>query len=188
MKAKKVEIPVDSVTISTAGAAEGQAASAETDLGHADESRLQELEAALRDAENRFLRAVADFDNYRKRSAVTAQELAAEEKRKLMLELLPVLDNFGLAVTHAGDPANDNDFQQGVTHIYRLLTTALEKNGLEMIPSLLHPFDPRWHEAVDMIIDPSVGDMTVTRVYQEGYRMGGKLLRPARVQVSRPEE
>jgi molecular chaperone GrpE len=121
-------------------------------------------------------RLKAEFDNYRKRVARDQQELAARAHERLVKELVPVLDDLERAIAHEGD------IEEGVKLVHRALSEALAKEGLTEITTD-GKFDPHTQEA--LLAQPSEADEgTVIQVLQKGYRMGDRVLRPARVVVS----
>jgi molecular chaperone GrpE len=150
----------------------------------ADATPLQQENADLKD---RYLRMVADFDNYRKRSDREKSDFFKYALAGLMRELLPVLDNFDRALDHAAD---GDDFHKGVLLIYKQLYDTLTKNGLKPIDQSNVPFDPKIHEAVVREENASVPSHTVIAILQKGYFLHDRLLRPAMVKVAvgGPEE
>ena len=150
----------------------------------------EELAEALRRAEEyRELaqRLQADFDNYRKRvvkEQTRAVEMASEPFARRLLE---VLDDFDLAIlaTEGGGVAHDPEkLRKGVELVYAKLVDALRAEGLERIEAEGKPFDPNEHEALMQTGDGD-GEPVVAEVFREGYRLRGKVLRPAQVRVTR---
>lgn len=148
--------------------------------------RIQELEQELQASEDRCLRAMADFENFRRRAASSTVEASREEKGRLVLDLLEVTDNFERALEHMRKTVPP-ETQAGLEAIRNLLMDTLRRHGVEPVEAQGQIFDPNRHEVLDQVADPDRPDLTVTRVYQTGYTFGGRLLRPARVQVSRSE-
>lgn len=154
--------------------------------------RLREaLEAKAREVEaqqDRYLRAVAEFDNARKRAAREREEYTRYANESLLRELLPVLDNFDRALQAARtEPAAA--VAAGVELIQRELLRVLEKFGLTPFTSVGEPFHPERHEAVARIQTPEHPDMTVVEETARGYLLHGRVLRPAMVTVAVvPEE
>jgi molecular chaperone GrpE len=130
---------------------------------------------------DRYLRTLADFENFRKRSEREKSEYFKYALAGLMRELLPVIDNFDRALDHA---AEGDDFHRGVLLIYKQLFDTLTKHGLKPIDQANVPFDPKIHEAVIREEDPSVPSHTVVAVLQKGYFLHDRLLRPAMVKVA----
>ena len=124
-------------------------------------------------------RVQAEFDNYKKRMR---RDLAAESARgasRLVEKLLPVLDNFELAIAHG-------EGGEGVEMVFKELKAVLENAGLAEVPGEGAPFDPQVHEAVESRADESVTEEVVRTVHRRGYMMNDKLLRAAMVGVARP--
>jgi len=154
--------------------------------GVADEIAAAKQQAA--DSADRLVRLQADWDNYRRR---TAQERLAERERaaeKLVLNLLPILDDMERACEHAAQNNADNagvmQFVEGVEAIHEKMYGTLAKEGVEVIDPVGEPFDPLVHQAVGRVEDSESFDETVAQVYQRGYRMGEKVIRSAMVTVT----
>jgi len=130
---------------------------------------------------DRYVRALADYENFRKRSEREKQDFFKYALSGLMKDLLPVLENFDRALEHAEE---GDDFHKGVLMIYKQLYDILKKNGLRPIEESGVPFDPKIHEAVVREEDPSVPSHTVTAILQKGYFLQDRLLRPALVKVA----
>lgn len=171
-------------------AADAQRAAQERDrLQNELDSVSDQIEAAKQqaaEANDRFLRLQADWDNYRRR---TAQERLDERQRateKLVVDLLPVIDDLERAIEHADnltDPAAEQ-FIEGVSAVCNKLVGVLNKEGVEVVNPVGEAFDPLSHQAVSQIEDTEAYDETVAQVYQKGYRMGGKDIRTAMVVVT----
>ena len=171
-------------------AADAQRAAQERDrLQNELDSVSDQIEAAKQqaaEANDRFLRLQADWDNYRRR---TAQERLDERQRateKLVVDLLPVIDDLERAIEHADnltDPAA-KQFVEGVSAVCNKLVGVLNKEGVEVVNPVGEAFDPLSHQAVSQIEDTQAYDETVAQVYQKGYRMGGKDIRTAMVVVT----
>jgi molecular chaperone GrpE len=129
-------------------------------------------------------RTQADFENYRKRVARDA--VAAQERgvAKLAKELLPALDNLDRAIEAAEDGEGGDPFLAGVRLVRSELSAALARLGIEAFASLGEPFDPNLHEAVAQQPVEGAASGTVAEVFQNGYRMGETIIRPARVLVA----
>lgn len=130
---------------------------------------------------NRYMRALADFENFRKRSEREKQDFYRHALGGTMRELLPVLDNFDRALDHAEE---GDDFHKGVALIYKQLFDVLQKAGLKPIDQAGVRFDPNIHEGVIREEDASVPSHTVTQILQKGYFLHDRLLRPAMVKVA----
>jgi molecular chaperone GrpE len=148
----------------------------------AEGPEIKRLKQELRQEHDMYLRALADFENYRKRIESERTSAAQRGMRDLILSLLEVVDNFELALQHIDDaPAS---LSEGLKAIYRSLQNLLERQGVIPIQSLGQKFDPSLHEAIDSIRSDGYEPGTVTEEVQRGYRWGEKLLRPARVRVA----
>jgi molecular chaperone GrpE len=136
---------------------------------------------------DRYLRTLADFDNYRKRADREKQDFFKYALAGSMRDLLPILDNFDRALDHA---EQGDEFHRGVALIYKQLFDVLNKHGVRVIDEANVKFDPNIHEAVVRADDPSVPSQTVVEVLQKGYFLHDRLLRPAMVKVAvgGPEE
>jgi len=149
----------------------------------------RELEAAQAEAaanKERFIRVSADLDNLRRRQIKERQEALQFGHENLVKDLLNTVDNLERAIDHAkGSEAKDLDaLLQGVELAQRELLTVLGKHGVAVIEAEGVAFDPNVHEAVAQIEEASVPPGNVARVYQKGYRLRDRLLRPARVVVA----
>lgn len=145
------------------------------------EGDQETLRAENRQLKDRYLRTLADFENFRKRSDREKNDFFRFALANTMRELLPVLDNFDRALDHAEE---GDEFHKGVFLIYKQLYDMLEKNGLKPIDEANVRFDPNIHEAVVRDEDPSVPSHTVVAVLQKGYFLNDRLLRPALVKVA----
>lgn len=148
----------------------------------AEQSEVARLKEQLLHEHEMYLRALADFDNYRRRVERERANAALSGKRDIILSLLEVLDSFELALRHTeGAPSS---MSEGLNTIYRKLLNLLERQGVAPIKSMGETFDPRFHEAVDSIRTDEYRAGTVVEELQRGYRCGDELLRPARVRVA----
>ena len=130
---------------------------------------------------DRYLRTLADFENFRKRTEREKNDFFKYALAGTIRELLPVLDNFDRALEHAEE---GDDFHKGVLMIYKQLASALEKAGVKVIEESGVHFDPNIHEAVVREENPSVPSHTVVAVLQKGYFLHDRLIRPAMVKVA----
>jgi molecular chaperone GrpE len=160
--------------------------------GLALEKKLEELDAeliALREeskgAEDRALRTLAEFDNYRKRSERERSEARTNGVAEVLTELFDLADNFDRALEHAGDdvPA---PFLEGMNMVARGLHDLFDRRGVAPIECIGKPFDPHVHEALTSMPSADVPPNTVVQEIQRGYAVGERVLRPAKVIVSSP--
>jgi molecular chaperone GrpE len=152
---------------------------------------LERLQQALTEAEERarshweqYLRAVADLENVRKRAQRDIEAANRYGLEKFAAELLPVQDSLQLAVQNAGK-ADTRSLAEGQQATLQLLAKALEKIGVVPINPQGEPFDPARHEAMLAQESPTAEPNSVLQVVQPGYEINGRLLRPARVIVSK---
>lgn len=149
-----------------------------------DNSVVAELEEQLAAANEARLRALAEFQNYRRRTDEERESLKGFLLTGVMESLLPIVDNFGRAVDSMTATTDIEKLREGISGIHRQLATVLEKYGVEQIVADGANFDPNLHNAVMRVEDSSVPTDTVVEVLQPGYTIGGRVLRPALVKVS----
>ncbi len=144
---------------------------------HVEQEQREEQEV-----DDRLLRLAADFDNYKKRAARERQEYIAFANERLLKELLPILDDLERALD-AAEQHEEGQLEDGVRLVYRSLASLLERQGVQQIPTD-GKFDPHVHEA--LLAQPSEDAETgaVIDVVQKGYKIGDRVVRPARVIVA----
>ena len=137
---------------------------------------------------DRLARLQAEFDNARKRAVREQQDFREYAATDVIKNFLPVLDSFERALKVAGESgsnSNSNEFRNGIDLIYRQFQDALQKSGVQPIIAVGQPFDPRIHEAVEMVDTTGVPDHHVLEELQRGYKLKDRLLRPSMVKVAR---
>jgi molecular chaperone GrpE len=152
------------------------------------EEALADLVAARAEAEgylDDLRRLQAEFDNYRKRTMREQSARIASASQSLVSRLLPVLDNFELAVSHAEQSRDFDRMLKGVEMVFGELQDLLSGEGLVAIEAEGKPFDPERHEAVVAVEEEGVEAGTVVDVIRKGYEFNGRVLRPAMVKVAR---
>lgn len=145
----------------------------------------EKLTAELEELNQRFLRVAADFDNYKRRTLTEKEDLAKYSTAKLIEALLPVLDNFALAIKNPGESPEAQNLYKGVEMIYRQLMQVLEQEGMQRIEAVGQPFDPKLHEAIMQVEDDSVAEDTVVEELRAGYMVKDRVIRASMVKVSR---
>ncbi len=155
----------------------------------ATRAELKRVEAALAEARDSLARRTADFDNYRKRVERDRSEVHNRIVADVAMKLLPVVDNLGRALDaersiEASESKEFRHFLHGVELINKQLNELLESLGVEPIPAVGERFDPHVHEAVVTEATDEYEPDTVIQEMVRGYRIGGKLVRPAMVKVS----
>ncbi|MFQ5457636.1 MAG: nucleotide exchange factor GrpE [Myxococcota bacterium] len=156
---------------------------------------FERLEADVRAAEDKYLRALADLDNNRKHLAREKANWLRYGHEALARDLLPILDNLERAIESAGTLAESPDgaegakgLLEGVALILRQFSETLSKHGVSAIDSEGRPFDPRFHEAVQRIERSDVPPGTIIEAFQKGYMLHDRLLRASKVVVSAESE
>ena len=142
------------------------------------EDKKPEAPQAQSDA---YLRLLAEYDNYRKRSQREKDSLYADIKADTLLKFLPVYDNLVRALNQ---PTEDEAYRKGIEMIMTQFNATIEKLGVEKIESLGKTFDPALHNAVMHVEDESRGENEIVEVFQEGFRLGDKVIRFAMVKVA----
>lgn len=145
------------------------------------EQKLQALENNLKDANDKFLRTLAEYDNYRKRSVREKEQAYADSKASVLSEILPVLDNFERAAGNRD--ASLEDYQKGIDMIYKQFQDILTKLGVESFGEKGETFDPNLHSAVMHTEEEGEPENAISEVFSKGYKLGDKILRPAVVKV-----
>jgi molecular chaperone GrpE len=151
------------------------------------ERRIQALEQEKTQLEERYIRLQADFDNHRKRTLREKQEALSYGHENVVKDVVGVVDNLDRAIEHAR-ASSGADFEgmlQGVELVRRELLAVLVKHGVSAIEAEGEGFDPQIHEALAQLEDDRVPAGRVARMLQKGYRLRDRLLRPARVMVSK---
>jgi molecular chaperone GrpE len=151
---------------------------------------LQDLKVRAAKADenwDKYLRTVADLDNYRKRVAREKEELARFTTERVVTALLPTLDNLERAIDAAqAHSAENSALLQGLTQVHSQFRRTLMEFGLqEIVTGAGQPFDPNLHEAVSQVESPEHAEGHIVEQFQRGYKLGERLLRPARVVVSK---
>ena|SRR5713226_10702612 len=145
-------------------------------------SEIARLKEEVAREHDMYLRALADYENYRRRVERERATAARSGKREIILSLLEVLDGFDRALQHiSDDPSSVSD---GVQALHRKLLGLLKEQGVTPLKSLGEPFNPELHDAIGSVQSEEVEPGAVAEEVQRGYRWGDDLLRPARVRVA----
>lgn len=134
------------------------------------------------------LRALAEAENYKKRLEREKEDFLKFASEGVLEDLLPVLDNLDLALLHAGSNEACKSLIQGVEMTRKIFQDTLKKHGLEAVGAAGEEFDPNLHQAIGQEENRSFPSGTVTRLFQSGYVLKGRLLRPAKVMVNKTLE
>jgi molecular chaperone GrpE len=157
--------------------------SGESTLGSsfALETELQKVKAERDTLLDRLARTQAEFENARRRASKEQQDYRDYATMDAIKTLLPAMDSFERAMHVKSEAA---DFRSGVELIYKQLQDALAKLGVQAIPAKGEPFDPRFHEAIEMVETNDAADHEVLEELQRGYKLKDRLVRPAMVKVA----
>ena len=148
------------------------------------EARIAELEGQVAKLKNAYAMAYADTENTRKRLTKEYESNMKYHIQSFALEILPVLDNCERALALKTEDSNDENYRKGFEMVFRQLTQALKKEGVEEIEALDQEFDPNWMQALMTEQVEGVEPGRVTAVLQKGYKIKDRLLRAAMVKVS----
>ncbi len=148
--------------------------------GAAEEKKEEKEAEPEEDGDAKYLRLMADFQNYKKRVEKEKKDLYSYANEKLVTELLAVLDNFERALAHED---SGDGFKEGMEMIFKQLMDVLEKSGLAEIAALGEDFDPNFHNAVMTEETEEYESGKVSGVLQKGYTLNGKVIRPSMVKV-----
>lgn len=164
--------------------AEDSADSADSEGSEAEgveNEKTQEADQEDEELNSKYMRLMADFQNYKRRTEKEKGDIYAYANEKIVSELLDVIDNFERALEHG---EGDESFVQGMNNIFKILKGVLEKSGLEEIEALGTEFDPNFHNAVMTEDSSEYESGCVTQVLQKGYKLNSKVIRPSMVKVA----
>lgn len=145
---------------------------------------FEAITAEVTELRDRYARLQAEWDNYRKRTQAERESERVRASESLVMDLLPMLDDLERAIKHAKETGEGGSLTDGVEAIQNKFLQILEKHKVTQIVALGEPFDAMEHQAVGTEEDPSVPEETVVKVFQQGYRMGERVIRPAMVVTS----
>jgi molecular chaperone GrpE len=147
--------------------------------------QLANKDKEIAELKDRYLRALADTDNIRKRMRQQSEDAIRLQRENLLRDLLPITDNLERAVEAARGGGNGKPIVEGVEMVLRSLLDFLRRNGVSPRESVGRPFDPQFHEAVDHVESGEHPPNTVISEFHRGYQVGERVLRPARVAVAK---
>lgn len=177
---------------------QGQGEGEDEDVQRADQStcdsdesnKEEELKKALEEKEKEaahykelWLRALADYDNLKKRTQKEIENIQLYAGEQLIKDIIPVLDNFERAIDSVED--KESAFYNGIKMIYNQLKGVMKKYGVEEIEAQGKPFDPKLHEAIMTVESEEYEDETVVEVLRKGYTYHSKVIRPSLVKVAK---
>lgn len=162
----------------------------EVDLSAAQEQEeetvdeAEELRKQLEAEQNKYLRLLADYDNFKRRTQIDKELANKFRSQSLLSDILPVLDNFERALSLQTTSEESASVLKGVEMVQKSLIEAVSREGLEEIKAVGEPFDPNFHQAVMQEKDDSAEPGIVLQELQKGYILKGRVLRPAMVKVN----
>jgi Molecular chaperone GrpE (heat shock protein) len=182
---KKQETAEETETCRESGS-EAEAEAGEAEEAKTEEKAKAEEAKATEKAEDeglntKYLRLMADFQNYKRRTEKEKNDIYSYANEKLVAQLLDVMDSFERALGHE---CTDAGYAEGMKMIFKQLSDVLEKSGLEEIKALGEDFDPNFHNAVMTEDNDEFESGKVTAVMQKGYMLNNKLIRPSMVKVN----
>ncbi|HAR97372.1 MAG TPA: nucleotide exchange factor GrpE [Syntrophus sp. (in: bacteria)] len=146
-------------------------------------AKLREKEREAAENYNRYVRAAADLENYKKRALRDKADAVKYGNENVIRDLLPLTDSLDRALKQAEASCDFEAFRKGLEMLRGQLLGSLEKHGVQAIDSLEKPFDPNVHEAMMQVDSDAHEDNQVVDEFEKGYTLNGRLLRPARVSV-----
>ena len=185
---KENEAPKTDAPEATPVEAAAETAAPETRPEEDLRTRLAAKEKEAAENYDRYLRAAAELDNYRKRAARDKEDAIKYGNEKLIRDILPILDSLDRALQQASELSARNNFeafQQGLELIHTQILGCLERHGVEKIAAKGEEFDPERHQALMQVETPEVESNRVIDEYESGYTLHGRLLRPSKVSVSK---
>ncbi len=144
----------------------------------------EELIKSLEEANNKYVRLYADFENYKKISARNKEDLLKYANEELISDILTVIDHLELALQHASGDETSSSLAEGVELTLKELMNVLEKQGLKVIESLGKPFDPAMHHAMSQIESEDADENTVVKEFRKGYMLKDRVIRASMVGVA----
>ena len=147
------------------------------------EAKLQDVRKKADENYDKYLRAAAELDNYRKRAAREKADAIKYGNENLLRDILPLLDGMDRALDHADNSCDFEAFKNGLQMLREQLFGCIKKYGVEAIDSLKRDFDPNLHEAMMRVDNDQYEDNKIVEEFEKGYTLNGRLLRPAKVSV-----
>lgn len=188
---KKMNPNTEKINEETKETAEETAEETDAEVSSAERKALAEavaetdkLKKELAEKEDRYLRTLAEYDNFRKRTASEKSAIYSDTVAEVVEKFLPVLDNLERAVGVDTEGESAKAVREGVEMVLRSFRETLEKLGVSEIEAEGKTFDPAFHHAVMKEEDPEKGENEITAVFQKGYTLGGKVIRYAMVKVA----
>lgn len=144
-------------------------------------NETEKIKAELEETTDRYKRLMAEFDNYKKRSAKEREGLYNSLLADIVSSVLPVMDNLEKAVA---TKTEDDNYKQGVEMVHKQLLDTLFNLGVEQIKAVGETFNPEYHEAVSSVQDDNLGQQEIKEEFRKGYKIGEKVIRHSMVVVA----
>lgn len=148
------------------------------------QKQIDELQKSLNEANDKFKRLAAEYDNYRKRTQREKESIYSDAICDFAGEILPVIDNMDRAATVNPEESDSASIQSGIVLICKQMKDVLHKAGMTEIEALGKDFDPTIHNAIMHVDDESVGDNKIVEEFQKGYKINDKVIRHSMVKVA----
>ncbi|MDO9529982.1 MAG: nucleotide exchange factor GrpE [Syntrophales bacterium] len=148
-------------------------------------TKLEEKEKEASENHDKFLRIAAELDNYKKRIAKERTDFIKYGNESIVKDMLPIIDSLDRALEHASNSEDFGAFIEGLKLVQEQFLGCLEKHGVESIQSVGMDFDPNVHEAMLQVESEKYGENKIVEEFEKGYLLNGRLLRPAKVSVSK---
>ena len=178
----------ESVDIQTESCEEVSVPDLGVEPAESKETLVEELEKTKKEAAgnyDKYLRVTADLENFKRRAIKERADALNYGNENLLKDILPVVDSMERALDHVGNPEGVDAFLEGLKLIYDKLLSTLGKHGVERIESEGEDFDPNLHEAMLQVETEELEDNKVAEEFEKGYLLNGRLLRPAKVSISK---
>ena len=153
----------------------------EKNTPEASEAPVNEFEQKYNDVNEKYMRTLAEYDNYRKRTIKEKESIYPEAKAVVIEKILPVIDNFSRALESA---ENKDAFYEGIVMLKKQLDDTLASLGVEEIKAVGEEFNPDLHNAVMHVDDESQGENVIVEEFQKGYKIGDRVIRHSMVKVA----
>lgn len=149
-----------------------------------DNEEINKLKKEIEELKTGWQRTQADFENFRNRTQQEKEKLIKCSNNELISEILPVLDNFDIALKHKPIPLKDNEYIKGLEYIKIQIENILKNYGLEKINIQIgDQFDPTIHDAIETVSEKNLKKNQIAQIVSNGYKLNNQLLRPAKVKV-----
>lgn len=152
--------------------------------GAVEVDEVEQLKAQVQEAENKYMRILADYDNYKRRATLDKEALQKYKSQSVLTNLIPVMDNFARALSVEAKTDEARTMMEGMDMIYRSLLEALKSEGLTEIEAVDQEFDPNFHQAIMTDKDEEKPAGVVLEELQKGYILKDRVLRPTMVKVN----